>query len=161
MGKKETITIFLVDDNALYLKDLEISFSSKSYYNVRTFATGELCLEKLSLKPDIIVLDYYLNSISENAINGLETLIKIRKINSHVPIIMLSVEDNPKVAIDCLNHNANEFIIKSEISFARLREIITSIFLDKQNDKDLISHFSKAFLEVSKNMFKVISYFKL
>jgi two-component system, OmpR family, response regulator len=144
MPNKESITIFLVDDNALYLKNLEIAFSSKPYYNVQTFATGELCLEKLSSNPDIVILDYYLNDISKNAINGLETLIKIRSKNSIVPAVMLSSEIDPKVIMDCLNHKATEFIIKNDLSFARLREIITSVFLDKQTDKDMITQVHKA-----------------
>ena len=66
MNINKTITIFLVDDNAFYLKNLEITFSKKPYYNIVTFETGELCLEKMSLKPDIIILDYYLNSIKKS-----------------------------------------------------------------------------------------------
>ena len=143
MVASKIITVFLVDDNALYLKNLELSFSSKPYYNIITFATGELCLEKLSLKPDIIILDYYLNSIKKDAINGLETLIKIRAINPEVPVIMLSVETNTDVAKNCLDHQANEFIIKSDISFARLREIITTVFLDKQEKGNIMSRLNK------------------
>lgn len=134
------ITIFLVDDNALYLKSLELSFRSKPYYNIKTFATGELCLEEMSLKPDIIILDYYLNSVQENAMNGLETLIKIRGTDPLVPVIMLSVETSKEVAENCLKHQATEFIIKSDISFARLREIITMVFIDNQEKSYLIGH---------------------
>jgi two-component system, OmpR family, response regulator len=161
MAKKDTITIFLVDDNALYLKNLEIAFSSKPYYNVQTFATGELCLEKLSSNPDIIILDYYLNSISKNAMNGLETLIKIRAKNSHVPVILLSVESDPKVAMDCMNHKATEFIVKDDLSFSRLREIITSIFLDKQTENDLISQVHKAIYHSGKSLMKLMLFFKM
>lgn len=140
MTDSKIITIFLVDDNALYLKDLEIAFSSKPYYNVITFATGELCLEQLSLKPDIIVLDYYLNSVKINAINGLETLIKIRSVNLEVPVIMLSTETNTEIVKNCLKHKANEFIIKDSVSLARLREIITTVFIDKQAKENTISY---------------------
>ena len=86
MTINKTITIFLVDDNALYLKDLEITFASKPYYNIVTFATGELCLAQMALKPDIIILDYYLNSVKKDALNGLEILKKIRAVNSNVPV---------------------------------------------------------------------------
>ncbi|MES2592856.1 MAG: response regulator [Bacteroidota bacterium] len=140
---RSKIIIFLVDDNALYLKDLEIAFSSKPYYNVITFATGELCLEKLYLKPDIIVLDYYLNSVKKDAINGLETLTKIRSVNLEIPVIILSTETNVEIVQNCLKHKANEFIIKDAVSLARLREIITTVFIDKQVKENTISHISK------------------
>jgi two-component system OmpR family response regulator len=147
----KTITIFLVDDNALYLKNLEIAFTSKPYYKIVTFATGELCLEQMALKPDLIILDYYLNSIQKDSINGLEILKKIRVINSEVPVVMLSVETNPVIAQNCLDHDANEFIIKSDICFARLREIITAVLIDKQHENkgNLISNFNKAFISAA------------
>ena len=115
------------------------------------FATGELCLEQMALKPDIIILDYYLNSLKKDSLNGLEILKKIRAINSDVPVVMLSVETNPVVAQNCLDHDANEFIIKSDISFARLREIITTVLIDKQHESkgNIISHFNKAFISAA------------
>jgi two-component system OmpR family response regulator len=148
MSETKQITIFLVDDNALYLKNLELTFSSKPYYNVQTFATGELCLEQLHQKPDIIVLDYYLNSISKQAINGLETLIQIRALDQQVPVIMLSEETSAEVAANCMKHRANEFIIKGDISFARLREIITTIFIDKQGAGNIFEQIGRALLSI-------------
>jgi two-component system OmpR family response regulator len=147
----KTITIFLVDDNALYLKNLEIAFASKPYYKIVTFATGELCLEQMALKPDIIILDYYLNSVKKDSLNGLEILKKIRAINSEVPVVMLSVETSPVIAQNCLDNDANEFIIKSDICFARLREIITTVLIDKQHENkgNLISNFKKAFVSAA------------
>ena len=151
MTINKAITIFLVDDNALYLKNLELSFSSKPYYNVKTFSTGELCLENMKLKPDIIILDYYLNSVEKEAINGLEILKKIRAINSDLPVVMLSVETSNEIAKSCLEHNANEFIIKSDICFARLREIITTVLKDKQHESHghIISRLNKAFMSAA------------
>jgi DNA-binding NarL/FixJ family response regulator len=156
--KDKIITIFLVDDNALYLKNLEISFKSKSYYNIKTFATGELCLEQMALKPDIIILDYYLNSVNADAINGLETLVKIRAVNSEVPVIMLSVETDKEVADNCLKHQATEFVIKSDISFARLREIITTVFIDKQPMGNLISYINNAVIAATLAIAAIIKF---
>ncbi|MCW3077389.1 MAG: histidine kinase [Bacteroidetes bacterium] len=143
MANSRIITVFLVDDNALYLKSLEVSFRSKPYYDIKSFTTGELCLEELSLNPDIIILDYYLNSVVPEAMNGLETLAKIREVNPKVPVIVLSVEENPEVAENCRKYEAVEFIIKDELSFSKLREIITIVFIDKQEKENLISHLKR------------------
>lgn len=151
MTINKEITIFLVDDNALYLKNLEIAFSSKSYYKVYTFATGELCLSQMALNPDIIILDYYLNSIKKDARNGLELLKNIRGINSEVPVVFLSAETNPTVTQNCLDNNASEFIVKDDISFSILREISTNILLDNkdENKGNLISYFNNAFMSAA------------
>ncbi|MDQ3047395.1 MAG: response regulator [Bacteroidota bacterium] len=150
MANSRIITVFLVDDNALYLKDLELCFRSKPYYDTKSFTTGELCLEALYLKPDIIILDYHLNSVIPDAENGLEILIKIRAINQNVPIVVLSSDERPELANSCLEHEAVEFIIKDDLSFAKLREIITHVFLDKQEKENLISHLKRVISNSSK-----------
>ena len=82
MDNKKKSLIFLVDDDQLFLKTLEADFKNNTEISVRTFATGELCLENISEDPDVIVLDYYLNGVDEKARNGIETLDKINAVKS-------------------------------------------------------------------------------
>jgi DNA-binding NarL/FixJ family response regulator len=141
--KKETkIKIFLVDDDALFLKSLEIEFtvhadSDSKTYIIETFATGELCIENLSLNPDVIILDYYLDGIDKTAMNGLETLDKIKAFNQDIPVVMLSSQDKIDVAINCMHHKAFDYVVKSETAFVRLQKIITTIFQYKKMEKEL------------------------
>jgi two-component system OmpR family response regulator len=78
MIQENKIHLFLVDDDALFLKSLEIEFHHHTDFTVETFATGELCVENLSHNPDVIILDYHLNGVDKNAMNGIETLDKNR-----------------------------------------------------------------------------------
>ena len=57
----ERIKLFLVDDDALFLKSLEIEFLQNADFTIETFATGELCLKNLPHNPDVIILDYLLD----------------------------------------------------------------------------------------------------
>ena len=95
--------LFLVDDDAVYLKALQIQFLETKKFEVITFETGELCLANLFLQPDIIVLDYHLDGVDKNAINGLKTLDEIKKFNSEIPVIMLSCQDKIEVAVKCMH----------------------------------------------------------
>jgi len=131
------IKIFLVDDDALYLKSLEIEFLAHADFVIETYATGELCLKNLSHNPDVIVLDYYLDGIDATAMNGLETLDKIKAKNPDIPVIMLSSQDKIDVAIKCMHHRAFDYVVKSETAFMRLQKIITSIFTYKKMEKEL------------------------
>ncbi len=137
MPNSKTITIFLVDDDALYLKTLELEIGQNTDYIIKTFSTGELCIENLSLKPNIIILDYHLNSIDKNAINGLETLDKIKAIDAHIPVVMLSSQDKIEVAVSCMQHMATDYVVKSETAFVRLRKTITLVFLSQKMEKEL------------------------
>lgn len=133
----EEIKLFLVDDDAVFLKSLEIEFMEHREYHVDTFPTGELCLERLSLDPDVIILDYHLNGVDKQAINGIETLDKIIAINPDIPVIMLSAQDKIEVAVNCMHHRAFDYVVKSETAFMRLQRIIPSIFKYKRMEKEL------------------------
>lgn len=137
MKDENKIKIFLVDDDALYLKTLEIEFLEHADFIIETYATGELCIKNLSRNPDIIILDYYLDGIDKTAMNGLETLDKIKDSNSDIPVIMLSSQDKIDVAINCMHHKASDYVVKSETAFMRLQKIITTIFTQKKMEKEL------------------------
>ena len=137
MENENKIKLFLVDDDALFLKSLEIEFLQHGDFDIKTFATGELCRENLSLNPDIIILDYHLDGIEKNAMNGMETLDKIKAFNSNIPVVMLSSQDKIDVAINCMHHKAFDYVVKSETAFMRLQKIITTIFKYKKMEKEL------------------------
>ena len=131
------IKLFLVDDDALFLKSLEIEFLQHADFIIETYATGELCIKKLSHNPDVIILDYHLDGLDKNAMNGMETLDKIKAFNPDIPIIMLSSQDKIEVAINCMHHRAFDYVVKSETAFVRLQKIITTIFQYKKMEKEL------------------------
>ncbi|MBA4317859.1 MAG: response regulator [Flavobacterium sp.] len=142
MKNENKIKLFLVDDDALFLKSLEIEFTehadfTEDEYTIETYATGELCMENLSHEPDVIILDYHLDGIDKTAMNGLETLDKIKAFNKDMPVVMLSSQDKIEVAINCMHHKAFDYVVKSETSFLRLQKIITTIFQYKKMEKEL------------------------
>jgi DNA-binding NtrC family response regulator len=134
---KDKIKIFLVDDDIVFLKSLEIDFLQSADFIIETYVTGELCLDYLIHTPDVIVLDYYLDGIDPNAMNGLDTLDKIKAFNPDIPVIMLSSQDKIEVAIECMHHKAFDYVVKSETAFLRLQKIISTIFKFKKMEKEL------------------------
>ena len=134
---RDKIKIFLVDDDAVFLKALEIEFLQHADFNIETFATGEFCLQNISHNPDVIILDYHLDGIDSKAMNGIETLDRIKAINPDIPVVMLSSQDKIDVAISCMHHRAFDYVVKSETAFVRLQKIITSIFKYKKMEKEL------------------------
>ena len=137
MIQENKIHLFLVDDDALFLKSLEIEFHHHTDFTVETFATGELCVENLSHNPDVIILDYHLNGIDKNAMNGIETLDKIKALKPDVPVVMLSSQDKIDVAISCMHHRAFDYVVKSETAFLRLQKNITAFFHHEKIEKEL------------------------
>lgn len=137
MRNEQKIKIFLVDDDAVFLKNLEIEFLDHADIDVETFSTGESCVENLSKKPDIIILDYHLDGIDATAMNGVDTLDKIKSYNGDIAVIMLSSQDSIDVAVNCMHHKAFDYIIKSETAFVRLQKNITDIVKYQKLEKTL------------------------
>ncbi|HZL08674.1 MAG TPA: response regulator [Prolixibacteraceae bacterium] len=137
MNNETKIKVFLVDDDALFLKALEVDFLQHSNFIIETYATGELCIENLSHQPDVIILDYQLDGIELTAMNGIDTLDKIKAFNSDIPVVMLSSQDKIEVAVNCMRHRATDYVVKSETSYIRLQKIIATTFRYKKMEKEL------------------------
>jgi DNA-binding NtrC family response regulator len=127
----------------LFLKSLVIQFKENPIYEVVTFATGELCVEAIHNNPDIVILDYHLNGIEKNAMNGLKTLDIIKKRNSDIPVIIVSAQDKIEVAVSCIHHKAFDYVVKSETAYVRLQKIIKAIFKYKKMEKELNWYMNK------------------
>jgi two-component system OmpR family response regulator len=137
MKNNNKIKLFLVDDDAVFLKSLEIEFIQHTDFIVETYSTGEVCIANLSKKPDVIILDYHLDGIDPTAMNGIETLDKIKEYNPDIPVVMLSSQDKIDVAISCMHHKAFDYVVKSETAFLRLQKNITAFFHFERIEKEL------------------------
>jgi DNA-binding NtrC family response regulator len=143
MKTQNNISVFLVDDNAVFLKTLADSLNErfKSEIQIETFSTGEACLKIIQQNPDtasdIVVLDYHLNTDSKNAMNGIDVLKKIKEINPKIIVIMLSAEDKIKIATDSITYGAYEYVVKSETAFIRTQNILKNSIEKELNSKIL------------------------
>lgn len=137
MQPNNQIKLFLVDDDALFLKMLEIEFLETADFVIETYASGELCVENLDNKPDLIILDYHLDGIDADAMNGLETLDKIKEFDTTIPVVMLSAQDKIDVAVKCMHHKATDYVVKSETAFFRLKQIVSAVLHAQKVEKQL------------------------
>ncbi|MEE9429960.1 MAG: sigma-54 dependent transcriptional regulator [Melioribacteraceae bacterium] len=103
MGK----TIFIVDDEPAILKLITHWVKNEWEYNVRTFTNGTDLLESINENPDMVLLDIMLPDIS-----GTELLKRIKRMNKHLPVIMLSAQGNIDVALECIREGAYDYFPK-------------------------------------------------
>lgn len=138
MKEENKVKLFLVDDDVVFLKSLEIEFLESGDFEIETFVSGELCIKNLSKRPDVIILDYLLDGVDKDCMNGIETLDKITAFDPTIPVVILSAQDKIEVAVDCMHHKAFDYVVKSETAFMRLQKIITGIFQYRKIQKELI-----------------------
>ncbi|MFZ4548990.1 MAG: response regulator [Bacteroidales bacterium] len=137
MANEKKIKLFLVDDDALYLKLLQIELLEHADFDIETYSTGEHCIANLFKQPDVIILDYHLDGIDKTAMNGIDTLDKIKAFNPEIAVVMLSSQDKIEVAVDCMIHKASDYVVKSETAFIRLQKSISTIFHTRKIEKTL------------------------
>jgi two-component system OmpR family response regulator len=138
MKTDKKIKLFLVDDDVVFLKSLEMEFMELGDFAIETFTSGELCVANLTKNPDIIILDYLLDGTDKNAMDGIAALDKIKDHNPNLPVIMLSAQDKIEVAVNCMHHKAFDYVVKSETAFFRLQKIISSARHLRKVEKELV-----------------------
>ena len=101
--------VFIVDDDELVLKSYARALQNKGFEDVQTFDSGVDCIQSLHRKPFIVLLDYQMDKL-----NGFDVLMKIKRYNPNVYVIMLSGQSNVQNAVDTLKYGAFDYIIKSD-----------------------------------------------
>ena len=115
--------IFVVDDDPLFAEMLSDHLKDELYAEVSSFPTGEACLAKINTKPDLIVLDYHLNSREKSAANGVDILREIKGEQKAVPVIMLSSQESYATASQSIMYGAIHYVIKGKEAFDEVVKI--------------------------------------
>lgn len=105
----ESFKIFIVEDDPFYGRLLKHHLSLNPDYEVELFASGKACLQELYRKPDVVSIDYGLPDM-----DGGVLLNKIRAVNSSVPVIIISGQEDIATAVDLLKKGARDYLVKDE-----------------------------------------------
>ena len=116
--------IFFIDDDTVILNLMEFTFQSRHDYEVVCFRTGEECLENLDQNPRLIVLDHILAGAGENKLNGLDTLKEIRKVNTDIPVVILTGQGDDSLLSEFMENGANRYLTKDDYFIDSLIETI-------------------------------------
>lgn len=120
--------IFFVDDDKMMLNLMEYTFKCREGFDVRSYLSGEACLENLELEPNMIVLDYYLGEGESKAMTGLDTLKKIHERNGDIPVVILSREKDKELINQFLKYGAMQYVVKDDFFINTLIETIEKFF---------------------------------
>ena len=119
----ESKLVFFVDDDKMILNLLEYTFKSRAGIEVKTFFSGEECLENMHLKPDLVVIDHLFPG-DTGQLNGLDVIKKMRKADKDVSIIVLSSQQDENLIPEFLKVGANQYISKDDYFIDALIESI-------------------------------------
>jgi len=120
-------TIFIVDDDPMQAMMLQDYLSKYSTFETKVFHSGEECLKNLSLKPQVVFLDYNFDKVGKNAMNGTEILKEIKAASPDTEVVMFSGQDRIEVAVNSMKYGAFDYIVKNESAFHRSENVIFNI----------------------------------
>jgi DNA-binding response OmpR family regulator len=119
----QTKLVFFVDDDKMILNLLEYTFKSRAGIQVKTFFSGEECLENMHLKPNLVVLDHLFPE-DTGQLSGLDVIKKMRMADKDVSIIVLSSQQDDELIPEFLKVGAKQYISKDDYFIDALIESI-------------------------------------
>lgn len=105
----EAFKIFIVEDDPWYGEILAYHLGLNPDYKVVRFETGQECLNNLVAKPDIITIDFSLPDM-----RGDELFKKIRELNSTIPVIIISAQEEVSIAVSLLKAGVDDYLVKDD-----------------------------------------------
>lgn len=107
----QPIRVLIVDDSAVIRRQLtEVLAADPEIVVAGAVGSGHLALQRIpELKPDLITLD-----VEMPGIDGIETLVEIRKLDPRLPVIMFSTLTGPGAAatVEALARGASDYAAK-------------------------------------------------
>ncbi|MDR1171129.1 MAG: response regulator [Bacteroidales bacterium] len=117
--------IFFVDDEPMFINLLEYTFKCRNGYTIRTFNSGEECIAHMDVKPDLVVVDFFLQGDSQ--MTGLDVVKKIKEINPATLVVFLSGNDDDTVINEAKAVGVEKYILKNGYFIDNLVECVSEI----------------------------------
>lgn len=132
--------IALVDDDPVILMMIKLTLENYENIEVVTFESGEAFLKLYTIvKPDILITDYYMDSINEDAMRGSDLIIRLDQNEVNIPTIILSSQDDLKLAVELSKFQIADYIEKTKDYANRIADSIQDIIRIMGVDEELKS----------------------
>lgn len=119
---KKQFKVFLVDDDIFSLNIYRQTLENIGIKDISLFLNGRICLNNLHLKPKVIFLDHNMDDMT-----GFEVLKKIKRVDPNIYIIIVSAQENMKIAVDALKYGAFDYLIKGDNESEKMKKVIDRI----------------------------------
>lgn len=101
--------IFIIEDDPWYGELLKYHLSLNPDYEVSLFDSAKAALEQLHLQPDVVCIDFSLPDMQ-----GDQLLTYLKAVDSNLPVIVISGQEDIAVAVNLLKAGANDYLVKND-----------------------------------------------
>lgn len=132
MKLKNLKTVFIIEDSEMERTMLKDFLGKFSTLKISDYPTGNACIKELTIgnveEPDLILMDYFLDSSFGHSNDGMESLAKIKEVFPYINVIMFTSVDNPKIIDLCKQKGALDYVVKGTTGFDDLEVVLKKHF---------------------------------
>jgi two-component system, OmpR family, response regulator len=120
--------MFIIDDDAVQREMIKDYMTDRYLFNIKIFDNGEEAMKDIETdKPEIVILDYYLNAHNTQAKNGIEVLKQIKEKSATTEVVMFTGEDKLETALASMRNGAFDYVVKGESAFNKIEKVINTL----------------------------------
>ncbi|HKR03716.1 MAG TPA: response regulator [Bacteroidia bacterium] len=128
MKNENAAIVFIIEDDIIFLEMIHDFIKLKfPFLKLHKFTNGEDALKQIRLDPQIVIIDFFLDSKNKGAQNGLDILLHFRKLDPSIRIVMLSSQEKPEIAASVIKYGAYDYVVKNETALNRVEIILTHL----------------------------------
>lgn len=132
MKPKKLESIIIVEDSAVQRSMIKDHLAKYPGLKIMEYSSGNACVKELILgnvkQPDLILMDYFLDSNFSGSADGLDSLAKIKEICPDTSVIMHTSVDNEKIIELARKKGALDYIVKGRTGFDELDSVLKKHF---------------------------------
>jgi two-component system response regulator AtoC len=119
------LLVYIVDDDPMFTKALDTYLKAEfPDIRFRSFQNGEACLKEFHKMPDLILLDYRMDSEFPFAWDGLQVLQRIHTRSPETQVVIISSSESAETAMEFIKNGAYEYLVKNESTFPKVKELL-------------------------------------
>jgi two-component system response regulator AtoC len=138
MIKSTKFRIAHIDDDPIILDLAKMILEQNDQFEVISYNTAEEFLSHIEErgKPDLIIVDYFLNSKIPSAMDGSKLLEIFRKNNDQIAAIVISSQKDVDIALDLIQLSVADYIEKTDDFAKKILESVENVFEMKKIDNE-------------------------
>lgn len=117
--------VYIVEDDAFFLNLLIEHFKTQPQITVKPFGKGQDFLKNLNEKPDLVILDYILDTHDPGAPNGKEVYFALKDKFPETKVIFLSGQESADVVFELIKLGVRDYVMKDEDFIKELDDLVT------------------------------------
>lgn len=123
-------TLFIIEDDPMFAEMMKDYLQSRPMWEVLHYPTGEEAVKNAFRNPEVVIIDYHLDSINTKGMSGIDTMMQLKKISPRSHCVFLSGQKSYGVALQTISHGAENYIIKDEAAFNEIGKILDGLPVD-------------------------------